>query len=115
MSSKNFGHLPAWKDLVRRKKKMITAIWVNAFLVSLMVIGMKGEVWNKFEENWIKAIVSWIILSAFSMLFYVIWSYYSMFFHFRQTEREVRKLICQDILKQLKKEDDLQKKMLNLI
>ena len=108
MSSKKFGHLPAWKDIVRRKKKMITAIWVNAFLVSLMVIGMTSEVWDKFEENWIKAIVGWIILSAFSMLFYVIWSYYSMFIQFRKTEREVRKLIYQDILQQLKKENDLQ-------
>jgi hypothetical protein len=65
---------------------------------------MSTEIWNKFQVNWIKALAYWLLMSGVIMLFYVFSSYYSLFFQFRQTEREVRKLIYQDILFQLAKE-----------
>src|SRR5215207_11040627 len=65
-----------------------------------------SNVWERFESNWIKALIYWIVMSAVIMLFYVCSSYFSLFFKFRQTEREVRKLIYQDILYQLSKEEN---------
>ena len=104
MDSKKFSHLPAWKNLVAKKKQLISLTWLNAFVLSLTVIAISTEIWNKFQVNWIKALVYWLLMSGVIMLFYVFSSYYSLFFQFRQTEREVRKLIYQDILYQLAKE-----------
>jgi hypothetical protein len=104
MEAKKFAHLPAWKNLVAKKKKLISLTWLNAFVLSFTVIAISTEIWDKFQVNWIKALVYWLLMSGVIMLFYVFSSYYSLFFQFRQTEREVRKLIYQDILYQLAKD-----------
>ena len=104
MEAKKFAHLPAWKNLVAKKKKLISLTWLNAFVLSFTVIAISTEIWDKFQVNWIKALVYWLLMSGVIMLFYVFSSYYSLFYRFRQTEREVRKLIYQDILYQLAKE-----------
>jgi hypothetical protein len=104
MEAKKFAHLPAWKNLVTKKKELINLTWLNAFALSFTVIAISSEIWNKFQINWIKALVYWLLMSGVVMLFYVFSSYYSLFYRFRQTEREVRKLIYQDILYQLAKE-----------
>ena len=98
-----YSNLPAWKELIERKKQMVKMIWLNAFFVTLTVVVFAGDFFEKFEQNWIKALLSLIVLSAMMMLFYVVGSFYSVFYYFRKTEREVRKLIYQDILFQLKK------------
>ena len=104
MEAKKFSHLPAWKNLVAKKKQLISRTWLNAFFLSFTVIAISTEIWDKFQVNWIKALVYWLLMSGVIMLFYVFSSYYSLFFQFRQTEREVRKLIYQDLLFQLAKE-----------
>lgn len=104
MEAKKFAHLPAWKNLVAKKKQLISWTWLNAFFLSFMVVAISTEIWDKFQINWIKALVYWLLLSGIIMLFYVFSSFYSLFFRFRQTESEVRKLIYQDILYQLAKE-----------
>lgn len=100
-----YGKLPAWNDLVKQKKHLVKMVWLDAFFVSLMIVFVLGDVSEKFEQNWLKAVFGLLVLSALVMLFYVIGAFYSLFYHFRQTEREVRKLIYQDILSQLKKEE----------
>ncbi|RYZ28721.1 MAG: hypothetical protein EOO10_08565 [Chitinophagaceae bacterium] len=101
----SYGQLPAWNDLVKRKKLMVKMVWLDAFFVSLMIVFVVADFSEKFAQNWLKAIVGLILLSAVVMLLYVVGAFYSLFYHFRQTEREVRKLIYQDILSQLKKEE----------
>ena len=105
VSSKDFGHLPSWKELVKKKKKLLQLIWTGSFVLSFCIVGTTFSFDEDLGENWIRTIISWIAVSVCIMLFHVIWFYYSIFFHFRQTEREVRKLIYEDILHQLKKEE----------
>lgn len=100
-----YGKLPAWNDLVKRKKLLVEMVWLDAFFLSLIIVSAVGDATERFAQNWLKAIVGLLAMSAVVMLFYVIGSFYSLFYHFRQTEREVRKLIYQDILSQLKKEE----------
>jgi hypothetical protein len=69
------------------------------------MVGVAGDFFSKWDEHWWKTILGWLLLSAAMMLLYVIVAYYSLFYQFRQTEREVRKLIYQDILFQLKREE----------
>jgi hypothetical protein len=105
MDSGSYGHLPAWKELLLKKKQMVRMTWLNAFFVSLMAVGIAGDYFEKFGENWIKTLLTLICVAVVCMLFYTIIGFYSQFYHFRQTERVVRKLIYQDILSQLKKEE----------
>jgi hypothetical protein len=100
-----YGRLPAWDDLVKRKKQMVKMVWINAAFVSLTLVGMSNDYFENFGQNWLKALATWLTVSALMMLIYVVWSFYSVFYQFRMTEREVRKLIYQDILHQLKKEE----------
>ena len=104
VNSKDYEHLPAWKDLVKKKNQLVKMVWINAIFVSLLIVSFVGDVWDKFEQNWLMALFYWLGMSVVVMFFQVLASYFSLFYHFRQTEREVRKLIYQDILQQLGKE-----------
>lgn len=103
IDSTTYAHLPSWQNLVKQKKQMVKMVWTNAFFVALTTVAVVGNFFTKFEQNWIKALLGLVLLSGMITLFYVIGSFYSLFYQFRQTEREVRKLIYQDILFQLKK------------
>ncbi|RYF81252.1 MAG: hypothetical protein EON98_12585 [Chitinophagaceae bacterium] len=101
----HYSQLPGWSQLVKQKKHMVKMVWINAFFLSLIIVGIVGNFFDKFSENWLKALLGMLFLSALIMVFYVMAFFYNIFYHFRQTEREVRKLIYQDILSQLKKEE----------
>lgn len=102
-----YGHLPAWKAVVRQKKIMLRSIWITAFTEALLAVVVLTDFSEKFGQNWIKALAGLLLLSGLMMLFYFIGAFYSLFVQFRQTEREVRRLIYQDILFQLKEEKEL--------
>ena len=104
VNESDYAHLPAWNDLVLKKKRLVRWVWIDAFLLSLIVVSIISDVWEKFDQNWWKAVIYWVLTAAVVMLFWTIGSYYSLFAHFRQTEREVRKLIYQDILDKMEKE-----------
>jgi hypothetical protein len=70
-----------------------------------MVVGSAGGYFENFDQNWIRAILTWLAVSAIMMLFFVVWSHYSLFYQFRLAEREIRKLIYQNILNQIEKEE----------
>lgn len=76
-------------------------VWVNAFSVSAIAVLIIGDFADKFEKSWLLAIAYFIVVTAAIMFFDVIWSFYSVFYHFRQTEREIRKLIYQDLLQRM--------------
>lgn len=100
-----FGRLPAWKELLKQKKKLVKWIWIDAFFVSFTIIFITGDYAAQFSQNWQAAILKLGLLAGGIMLFYVITAFFTLFFKFRQTEREIRKLIYQDLLVQLKKEE----------
>ncbi len=105
IDSREYGHLPAWDTVLKRKKQLKRMIWMNAFFVSMMTVAIVGDIVTKFEQNWLKGFAYLIFTTAIIMFLNVIWSYYSLFFHFRQVEREIRKLIYEDILSELKTEN----------
>lgn len=98
-----YNHLPAWNDLLQQKKKLQRWIWIDAFLLSVTVVVMTKDVFSLFIASWWKTLLGLVLTSGAIMLFFVIGAYYTLFAKFRQTEREVRKLIYQDILFQLSK------------
>ena len=100
-----YGKLPGWKDLVQQKKRLVRTTWINAAFLALMVTAIAGDFIEKFSENWLKALLSLVFVSALIMLFYIVSAFHNQFFEFRKTERLVRKLIYQDILAELKKEE----------
>ncbi len=101
IDSTTYAHLPAWKNLVQQKKKLVRWIWIDAFFLSLTVVFIASDYAEKFSENWVKAVLSLLFISGMVLLFFVVTAYYSLFYRFRKTEREVRKLIYQDILYRL--------------
>ena len=102
--SKSTSHLPSRKILQLKKKNIIRWIWINAILLSLLIACMITEVWEKLDQNRFATLFTWLLLSALATLLYVFSAYQSIYLKFRQTKREVRKLIFQDLLLQLKKE-----------
>jgi hypothetical protein len=104
IDSRTYGHLPSWKQLLQKKKNLIRWIWIDSFLLSFLGIGLVGGVFDSFDQHTVGSIVRWIFLSVCAMLLYVISSYHMLFIKFRETEREVRKLIYQDLLQQLRSE-----------
>jgi hypothetical protein len=108
-----YSHLPAWKSLLDKKKLLVRAIWVQAFLLSLIVVGITADIWNKLQENWMRALTGWLLLAVFIMFLYVIQSYYTLFVSFRNAEREVRKLIYQDLLQKIEMTERAQESVSN--
>jgi len=105
IDSSRYSHLPGWNALLKQKKYMVKMVWVNAFFLSVITVSIVGDFFDKFSQNWLKALVGILLLSGLIMIVYVMAFFYNIFYHFRQTEREVRTLIYQDILSQLKKEE----------
>ena len=101
IDSTTYAHLPAWKNLVQQKEKLVRWIWVDAFFLSLTVVFIASDYADKFSANWLKAALSLFFISGMVLLFFVVTAYYSLFYRFRKTEREVRKLIYHDILYRL--------------
>lgn len=99
--AQKFSHLPAWPTLLKNKKILVRRVWLSAFVISLIVAGWTNQLWEQFSRHWVKALVMWLVISAVIMLIYVIGFFYAMFVNFRNTEREVRKLIYQDLLEKI--------------
>lgn len=52
VSSKDFGHLPSWKELVKKKKKLVRLMWVGSLVLSFCVVGINHSFDENFGENW---------------------------------------------------------------
>ena len=98
LHAKYYKHLPSWNDMVRKEKKLVRTFWINCFLISFVTVAFAFTYTDKFQQNWIKGLVTWLVLSLMATLFYVIGFYFSLFYHVRKTEQEVRKLIYEDML-----------------
>lgn len=105
MDQREYGHLPSWKDLVRQKKLMMKMAWYMGIIDALFIVFFISDIWQKIEENWIRGIAIWLSFSAIVLFLHFVWTYQSMFIQFRQTEREVRKLIYEDLLHEMEKKE----------
>lgn len=99
-----YKNLPSWKGLQKKKNNIVRWLIIDIVLLSVLTAGMIIEVWEIFGQNWFATVFTWLFLSASALLLYVISSYHAIYLKFRQTKREVRKIIFQDLLLQLKKE-----------
>ena len=104
LNSKDYKDLPSWQNLLRSKKSLVRVFWTSCFLISFIIVGIASNVVDGISVNWIKAIVTWISTSLFATLVYVFGFYFSLFYRVRKTEHEVRKLIYEDILARIEKE-----------
>ncbi|MFL5810437.1 MAG: hypothetical protein ACJ749_13010 [Flavisolibacter sp.] len=101
MDARKYGHLPAFKELVRKKKKLVRSTWIYAYILSLIIVFCSEDVMHNFSVNWWKTIVSWLILSAVVMVIFLVHYNFIIFAQVRDTETEVRKIIYQDMLDQI--------------
>jgi TM2 domain-containing membrane protein YozV len=98
LDQKDYKHLPSWNELLKEKKKLVRTFWINCFLISFVSVGFASTYADKFQQNWIKGLVTWLVVSLMATLFNVIGFYFSLFYRVRKTEQEVRKLMYEDIL-----------------
>ena len=106
MDETTYGHLPAWKTLIKEKKNLVKWIWIDSVFVSLIVVFFAGDYWEKFEQNWWKATIALLVISAIVMFLYIITAFYNLFVKFRMVDRQARKLIYLDILYRLQQEKE---------
>lgn len=104
MDSKVYGNLPSWNALLQNKKTLVRIYWAGSFGLAILIVSITTKIWDQFQQNWWKAIILLIATSMVVTLFNVIWFSFSLFAQVRQTEREVRKLIYEDILRKIEEE-----------
>ena len=97
-------YLNTLSDYMFTGNKIIKASILIHFFVSLFAVIMVGDLLDKFQKSWWLTLLYILVVTLVIMLFNVIWAFYSAFFHFRKTEREIRKLIYQDLLERMSKE-----------
>jgi hypothetical protein len=101
---KVYGHLPSWDSLLKNKKTLVRTFWIGSFGLSILIVSLTTKLWDHLQENWWKAIILLIATSIVVTLLNVIWFSFSLFTQVRQTEREVRKLIYEDILQKIEED-----------
>lgn len=106
IDSTTYGHLPGWQQLAKQKKRLVKLFWLNAILLSLMATVMAGHFFEGTIADWWKDAIRLLIKTGFILIIPVAGMYFNLFATFRQTEREVRKLIYQDMLAQLEREKE---------
>jgi hypothetical protein len=106
MDQRTYGHLPGWESLVKQKKSLMKWIWIDAVFLSLFIVFIAGDYWERFETSWWKAAITLLGVSGTTMLLYVLLAYYNLFIKFRMVDRQARKLIYQDILYRLQQEKE---------
>ena len=84
---------------------MMKMAWYMGIIDALFIVFFISDIWQKIEENWIRGIAIWLSFSAIVLFLHFVWTYQSMFIQFRQTEREVRKLIYEDLLHEMEKKE----------
>jgi undecaprenyl pyrophosphate phosphatase UppP len=102
INSRLYSHLPNWKNLVEKKKQLVRWVWLNAVFLSFIITAIVSDPFSSLR--W-ASILRWIGVSVAVLLFVVIFFFHALFFQFRRSEREVRRLIYEDMLHQLKKEE----------
>src|SRR4051812_44494279 len=58
-----YGRLPAWPDLIRKKKQLVRWVWINAFLSSLLLIGLVSDLPGQLGVNWLVTVGKWVMLA----------------------------------------------------
>lgn len=106
MDSTTYGHLPAWAELVKQKKSLVKWIWLDAIFLSLTTVFFVGNYGDRFAENWLKAAVTLVAVSAVTIVLFILFAFYNLFVKFRMVDRQARKLIYQDILYRLQQEKE---------
>jgi hypothetical protein len=96
-----YGDLPAWQDVIKKKKRLVRWVWLDALFLSLLISGTTTDIWDKFADHWARALLGLVLITGVVMLFFVITAYYNLFVQFRHVEREIRKLIYQDLLRRI--------------
>lgn len=105
IDSATYSHLPAWYGLVKQKKQLIKMFWFGGLFLSVMATLIGGNFFEGMAVPWWKDAIRLAANAGIVFLFAVTGMCFSLFTLFRKTEREVRKLIYQDLLYQLKKEN----------
>ena len=107
MDTATYSRLPGWQMLVNQKKRLVKLFWLNAIILSVMATFIAGDFFEGAAAAWWKDAIRLGLRSGIVLIFSVSVMYFSLFTDFRRTEREVRKLIYQDILFRLEKEKEL--------
>jgi hypothetical protein len=95
--------LPSWGSFVKAKKRLVRLIWVEAFFTMLMAAVFLTDVWDKLEQNWIKALATLLGVTVVMTLFYSVAIFFSIAFEVNKVNKHVRRLIYEDLLRKMEK------------
>jgi small-conductance mechanosensitive channel len=93
--------LPSWHKFLGARKKLIRLIWLQAFLLMLSVSVMYYSSDVAAIQSWWKAAIVLVATSAVMTVFYGIMFFFSIAFEVNKVNKHVRKLIYEDLLRQL--------------
>jgi len=102
LDARQYSHLPAWSRVVQKKKFLVRQVWLNSVVLALLSAGILH---GFYSDAPVTSPATWLLLPFAVMIFWTAGCFTTLFFHFRKAEREVRRLLYEDILHQLKKEE----------
>lgn len=105
MNQQEYGHLPSWPNLVKGKRKLVRLIWLQAFLSALMMYAFMED----WDQPWLKTLMKMLIGATIFTLFYNITSYFSIAFEVNRVQKQVQKLLYEDVLHWLAEENAMKK------
>lgn len=98
--------LPSWESFVKAKKRLVRLIWLEAFFTMLMAAIFFTDAWDKFEQNWVKALVTLLAVTVLTTLFYSVSMFFSIAFEVNRVNKQVRRLIYEDLLRKMEEKGE---------
>lgn len=101
-----FRGLPSYERLLAARKKLVRRIRVDAFFTVFLMTGMmKPDLLDRIAAQPVKTILAVLATSAIYTLFFSLVIFFSTAFEVVKAEREVRRLIYEELLRELEKSE----------
>ena len=102
LATKDYQHLPSWSNFVAGKKRLQRLIWIQAFFLSLFIYSFSIDLW---DHNWLIVLLKTLTMALVNTLVFTVWVLYSLIFDVNKVQREVKKLLYEDLLQKLQQEE----------
>ena len=104
MNKQQYQHLPSWNAFVKDKKRLVRLIWAEAFLTVGMVYAFVPGGWELYQSKW-KTLLVILAVILFLGLFLALTSYFITAFEVNRVQKQVKRLIYEDLLHQIEQEE----------
>ena len=99
LNAREWSHLPSWTTFLKKHRSMVRWAWISAFVLTFLTISfLRPDLYEQIGQDPLAGIAKLIGIGFVIGLFCVMGDFLMLFTLFRDAEREVRKLIYEDIL-----------------